>query len=96
VHPDDVVEVVVGHLPQHAVAQDAGVGAHHVQPAELRDRPVHQPLGRLGVTHRGHLGHRAAARRDDLLDRRLGRGRIHIVDHDRGPGGRQRLGVGQP
>ena len=45
---DDGVEVVVGHLPQHLVAQDAGVGDQDVEPAELVHGPVDELLRRLG------------------------------------------------
>ena len=34
------VELLVGHLPQHAVAQDAGVGDEDVEPSVLRDGPL--------------------------------------------------------
>lgn len=38
VRPDDHVEVVVGHLPQHLVPQHAGVRDHYVEAAEVRHR----------------------------------------------------------
>ena len=44
VHVDHGVEVVVGHLPQHAVAQDAGVGDHDVEAAERVDGGCDQRL----------------------------------------------------
>ncbi len=37
---DDEVEVLVGHLPQHLVAQHAGVGDHDVETPELADRTI--------------------------------------------------------
>lgn len=46
----DVVEVVVGHLPQHPVAQDAGIGDEDVQPPEMLHRRGDQLFGRTGVT----------------------------------------------
>jgi hypothetical protein len=42
---DNGVEVVIGHLPQHLVAQHSGVGHHHVQPAELRNLPDRPGIG---------------------------------------------------
>ena len=52
VHVDDGVEVVVGHLPQHPVAQDAGVGDQDVEPPERVDRRGDQQVGGLGVADR--------------------------------------------
>src|SRR4051812_3183254 len=37
-HADDGVEVVVAHLPQHRVAQHAGVGDQDVEASEVVDR----------------------------------------------------------
>ena len=53
VHVDHGVEVLVGHLPQHPVAQDARVGDHHVEPAELLDGGGDQRVGGLGAADRG-------------------------------------------
>ena len=91
---DDGVEVVVGHLPQHPVAQHAGVGDHHVEPAELLDRPVDEPLGGLRGADRHDLGDGAAARGRDLVDDRGGGLVVHVVDDDGGAGVGQRRGVG--
>src|SRR3954453_12921706 len=47
----DGVELLVGHLPQGGVAQDAGVVDQHVEPAELPDGPVDECLRRLAGAH---------------------------------------------
>jgi hypothetical protein len=90
---DDGVEVVVGHLPQHPVAQHAGVGHQHVQPAELRHRRGHQALGHLRAADRSGRGHRPAACLPDRRGRLAGGSRVHVVDHHGRTGCGQRLGV---
>ena len=55
VHVDDRVELLVGHLPQHAVAQDAGVGDEHVEPPVRRStaRSTSRSAASVGPTAPG-------------------------------------------
>ena len=46
---DDGVPLVLGHVDDHPVAQDAGVVDEDVEVAERLDRRVDQPLGALPV-----------------------------------------------
>jgi hypothetical protein len=96
VHLDHGVEVVVGHVPQHPVAQDTRVGDHDVESAELLHRPCHQSLGRLGGPHRDGLGDRATAARGDGRGRRCGGLLVDVVDDDGSAGVGERLRVGEP
>jgi hypothetical protein len=96
VHVDHRVEVLVGHLPQDPVPQDARVRDHHVQPAELLDRRGDQPLGDLGRADRGDDGRGPAPLRDDRVDDFRRRVAVQVVHDDRCPGRRQRLGVRAP
>jgi hypothetical protein len=93
-HIDDRVEVVVAHFPEHAIAQDARVGHHDVQLAELLNRFPDKEISDLRRADRGHRGDGPAAGFDDSLDDLGSSLGVHVVDHDRGPGLRQRLGVG--
>ena len=45
VRVDDEVEVLVAHLPEDAVAQDARVGDHRVEATEVADRARDERLG---------------------------------------------------
>ncbi|GAA2794426.1 hypothetical protein GCM10020219_077090 [Nonomuraea dietziae] len=91
---DHRVEVLVGHLPQDPVAQDARVGDHHVEPAELLDRGGDQPLGHLGAADgTGGDGRPAAVAGDGSGDLGGGLG-VHVVDDHGRAGGGERFGVG--
>jgi hypothetical protein len=92
---DDGVEVLVAHVPQHAVAQDAGIGAQDVEPAPGVDGLADQAIGRFGRAHRHDLVHRLAPLGQDGGDGGLGRGGIDVVDHDAGSGAGQGLREGQ-
>jgi hypothetical protein len=87
------VELLVRDLGQRPVAQRAGVGAHHVQAAELGDGPPHQRVGRLRAADRAHLGDGPATGAGDRLDGLLGDVGVDVVDHHGGTGRAQRLGV---
>ena len=92
---DHGVEVLVRHLQQALVPQDAGVGDQDVQPAELGDGCLHELLGDVGAAHRGDDGGCAAAvglNRPDSVGGDLG---VHIVDDDGGALAGQFPGVGQ-
>lgn len=92
---DHRVEVVVGHLPQHPVAQDARVGDQDVEPPELLDGPVHEAFGGLRRADRDHLGDGGAARLGDRLHGLLGHRLVDVVDdHGRAVGG-QGVRVGE-
>lgn len=60
------IEVVVGHLPEDLVAQNAGVGDEDVQSAEVVDRCFHEGFSRLGRADRRDDGDRSSALSDDL------------------------------
>ena len=94
VRPDDEVEVLVGHLPQHLVAQHARVGDHDVQPAELLTARATSASARGGADGTGH-GDRLAAARAPRSPRRR---RVDVVDdHRRARGGeRHRVGATEP
>ena len=83
---DDGVEVVVGHLPQHAVAQDARVGDEHVEPAELADGAGDQAVGGLGGADGDGLGDGAGAGAPQRLGGPLGGFGVDVVDDDGGAG----------
>jgi hypothetical protein len=92
---DHRVEVLVGHLPQHLVAQDARVGDQDVEPSELLNRAGDEPVGRLGGTDRDHLGHGLAARPGDGLHGLLRHRLVDVVDDHAGTDGREGVRVGQ-
>jgi hypothetical protein len=92
---DHRVEVVVGHLPQDLVAQDARVGDQDVEPAELLDGTVHQPLGGLGRADRDDLGDGGAAGRGDGLHGLLGHGLVDVVDDHGGAVGGEGVRIGE-
>ena len=70
---DDAVPLLLGHVEQHAFAQDAGHADGTVEAAELVDRGLHEPLAGLhrrdvvGNGDRGATG-RLDLRRDRLSD----------------------------
>jgi hypothetical protein len=82
VHGDDLVEVVVAHLPQHGVAQDAGVGDEDVEASEVLDRGGDEGIRGLGAADRSDDGDCGPAVGDDRRDRRLSCRGIHVVDDD--------------
>ena len=92
VHPHDGVEVVLRHVDEHAVAEDAGVVHEDVELAELADRERHQRLRPLPTRGVVDAGDRAAAAGADLGRDLLGRAGVvarsvvrhaGIVDDDR-------------
>src|SRR6185437_3617755 len=73
---DDVVPLLLGHVHEHAVAEDAGVVDQAVDLAVGVDGGVEQGLG---TGHRPDVvrpGHRLPAGRHDLVDDGLGDGRV--------------------
>ena len=70
---DDEVPLVLGHVGEHAVAQDAGVVDDDVEPAEGLDGLVDHLLRGREVAHVGAVDRRFAAHRLDLVDHLLGR-----------------------
>ena len=66
VHAHDVVPLRLGHVDEHAVAQDAGVVDEDVEVAERVDRRVDEPLGALPVGDVVAVGDGLAAQRLDL------------------------------
>ena len=104
-HVDDRVPFLLGHVGQHAVAQDAGVVDDDVQIAERLDRRVDQALRALPRRHTVAVGDCLAAHALDLLHDLLGRAEIaartvdrgaHVVDHHVGAVGREAEGVFAP
>jgi hypothetical protein len=73
VHGDDRVPLLLGHVDEHAVAQDAGVVDDRVQVAERLDRGVDEALRALprgdAVAVRDRLAAHALDLVDDLLRR---------------------------
>ena len=64
---DDVVPFLLGHVENHAVAQDSGAGDHYVQPAEVVDGGLDDFLATLHGGDRLHARHGLAASRPDFL-----------------------------
>ena len=89
---DDGVEIGVRGVPQHAVAQDAGVGAHGVEAAEGLERTLDTERGGFGGADRGHRGDSPATVALDPGHRRFGQRGIDVVDHHRRTGGGERAG----
>ena len=83
----DEVEVLVGHLPQHLVAQHAGVGDHDVEAPERLDGASRRARRRSRVEPTGAGRGDAADRVRDLL------GAVEVVDDDRRARRRERLRV---
>ena len=83
------------HLPQHPVAQDAGVGDHDVEPAERLDARARTSRSAASVVPTGtDLGDGRAAGGGDRVDDGAGRLGVHVVDDDRGAGLGEGRGVG--
>ena len=72
VHRDDGVPLQLGHVDEHAVAQDARVVHEHVEVAERLDRLVDEPLRTVPVRDAVDVGDGLAAHRDDLVGHLLG------------------------
>ena len=90
---DDRVPLLLRHVDQDPVTQDAGVVDQHMEIAEGLDGGVDEPLAALPVADVVGVGHRLAAGRPDLVDHLLGRRAIvaravhrtaEVVDHDPG------------
>ena len=106
VHPDDVVPLLLAHVDEEPVPQDAGVVDQHVEVAERLDRRLDQALAALPVGHVVTVGDGTAAGGHDLGDHLLGRGAAvaaartavvggpaTVVHHDGGALGREEQGV---
>ena len=92
----DEVEVLVGHLPDDLVAQDAGVGDQDVESAEGGDRSVDEGLGGLGRSDGGGDRNGLTPGLGDLVGSGLGHSFVDVVDDDGGTRVGQSLGVGEP
>src|SRR5690606_32359171 len=79
VNVDDAVPIVLGHLVEHHVTQDAGRIDHRMQAAEGVERLLHHALDGAVVGHAVRVGDRFAAGGADLLGDLLGRGRGALV-----------------
>jgi hypothetical protein len=84
VHVDDQVEVLIGHLQEALVPQDAGVGDQDVQPAERLYGTCNEGLGGLGGAHRNHHGGGPAAVGLNLCNGLGGSLRVDVIDDDGG------------
>src|SRR6201996_8653857 len=69
VHVQHGVPVVVGHLEQQVVAEQAGVVDQHGGGAQLAGRPADRRLDLVGLADVGTDPHGTATRVGDLLDR---------------------------
>jgi hypothetical protein len=102
VHLDHRIPLVLGHIRQHAVAQDAGIVDEDIEPAEGVDGLLDHGLRALPIAYIGRIGDSRAA---GLLDGvHYGRGcscigaraidaGADVVDHDLGAMGRKQEGV---
>ena len=86
---DDGVEVAVLHLPQHAIAQHAGIRHEHIHATELGLGGAHELSGGLGRPDGGDHRDRPSARSMDVGDGLPGGVGIDVVDHDGGSGRRE-------
>jgi hypothetical protein len=102
VHVDDRVPLLLRHVRQHAVTQDAGVVDDGVEIAERLDRSVDESLRTFPRRHAVAVGHGLATHPLDLLDDLLGGTEVatgavdvatEIVDHDLGAVRRQAQGM---
>ena len=99
---DHRVPLGLGHIDQHAVAQDARIADQHVELAIGADGLVDHGLGLIPVGDVGPVDHRLPAGSDDL-GHHLGGGRevgslavaggTQVIDHDFGPLGGQHQAV---
>ena len=104
-HVDDRIPLLLGHVGQHAIAQDSGVVDHRVQVAERLDRGVDQPLRTFPRGDTVSVGNGIATHRLDLLNDLFGRAEIaasaidvaaKVVDHDLRAVGSQTEGMFAP
>src|SRR5207248_1791017 len=84
VHGDDRVPLGLGHVDDHAVAQDPGVVHEHVQVAELVDGLLHQSLRAVPVGHVLAVHDRFAAHRLDVVNGLLPRAEVGTLDFGSG------------
>src|SRR5260370_11474118 len=91
VHSDHVVPFLLGHVEDHAIAQDAGDVDEDVEFAELLNSLIHQALAAFDGCYIHMIGDRVAATGFDFLGDIVGwRGRFllprnrdaDVVDHD--------------
>ncbi len=75
---DDVVPLLLRHVHQHPVAQDAGVVHEDVEIAERLDGRIDQPLTALPIGDAVAVGDGFPAHRLDLLGHRFG-GRLVVA-----------------
>ncbi|CAB5066697.1 unannotated protein [freshwater metagenome] len=75
-HIDHGIPLLLGHVREHAVAQDSCVVDDDMQVPEGLDRGVDEALGTLPVRHTLAVRDRLAAHALDLVDHLLGRGQI--------------------
>ena len=80
---DDRVPLLLGHVGEHPVAQDAGVVDDDVQIAERLDRGVDEALGSLPAADTVAVGDGLAAHPLDLVDDLLGRRQVAAAAVDR-------------
>src|SRR5437667_6620865 len=95
VHADDRVPLLLGHVEDHALAQDAGAADDDLEVAEAAQRRVDD---RLTAGHRRDalgVGHRLAAEGLDLLDHGLRRGARRLAAVHRHAVERRGAGRGQ-
>ena len=92
-HPDHVAPLVLGHVEDHALAQDAGHVDQDVELAGAVQRLPHEVLGLSVVRDVGIVRLGGAARLDDRSDDLVGgrgvlalpvHGATEVVDDDRG------------
>ena len=69
---DNVVPLLLGHVEDHPVAQDAGDVDQDVELAELLDRLIDEPLAARHARDIHVIGDRLAAGGHDLLDHIVG------------------------
>ncbi len=104
-HADHGVPLVLGHIGEAAVAQDAGIVHEHMQVAEAADRELDQLGGLPPVADIMTADFGLAAAGDDLLCHMLGRCQIgaialqisaEVVDDNAGAGGGECQRMGAP
>jgi len=83
VHVDHRFPLLDRHVEEEAVAQDAGVVHHHIDPAERVDGALDDPVRRLPLGDAVGVRDRRAALRLDLLDHLLRRTRVLAFARDR-------------
>ena len=91
VHAQHALPLRLGVLEERRRVGDAGVGHHHVEPAELAHHALDEgvDLGRVADVE-GHR-QRLAAVPGDLTRRRFGAGGVDVTQRDRGALGREQL-----